>query len=64
MLGLVTLLRQRKEDCVKLSARHAVLLLGSPPGTCHLGMFTKNLYAAYATGEDRCHGLLDRPLRA
>jgi hypothetical protein len=42
---------------VKLERRHAVLLLGVAAwNVLTFGMFTRNLYAAYAAGEDRATG--------
>ena len=42
---------------MKLERRHAVLLLGVAAwNVLTFGMFTRNLYAAYAAGEDRATG--------
>ena len=42
---------------MKLERRHAVLLLGVATwNVLTFGMFTRNLYAAYAAGEDRATG--------
>jgi hypothetical protein len=42
---------------VKLERRHALLLLGVAAwNVLTFGMFTRNLYAAYAAGEDRATG--------
>ena len=42
---------------MKLERRHAVLLLGVAAwNVLTFGMFTRNLYAAYAGGEDRATG--------
>ncbi len=42
---------------MKLERRHAVLLLGVAAwNVLTFGMFTKNLCAAYAAGEDRAAG--------
>jgi hypothetical protein len=42
---------------VKLERRHAILLLGVAAwNVLTFGMFTRNLYAAYAAGEDRATG--------
>ena len=42
---------------MKLERRHALLLLGVAVwNVLTFGMFTKNLYAAYAAGEERATG--------
>ena len=42
---------------MRLERRHAVLLLGVAAwNVLTFGMFTRNLYAAYAAGEDRATG--------
>ena len=42
---------------MKLERRHALLLLGVALwNVLTFGMFTKNLYAAYAAGEERATG--------
>jgi hypothetical protein len=42
---------------VKLERRHALLLLGVAVwNVLTFGMFTRNLYAAYAAGEERATG--------
>jgi len=42
---------------VKLERRHALLLLGVAVwNVLTFGMFTRNLYAAYASGEERATG--------